>query len=171
MAEEVRSGGVNSEFGSIDFRRALGRFASGVTVLTVDVGGSIHGMTAASFCSVSLNPPLIAVAVDRRAHMHAFMQQSTSFGVSVLTRDQEPLSDHFAGRVREVISLSFLNVEGIPLIEGALVHLCCSVEQRFETGDHTMYIGRVEYLSFKEDDEPLIFYASRYRSLANTNGG
>lgn len=171
MAEDNRSAEANAAFGPHEFRKAMGRFASGVTVVTVDVGGDIHGMTAASFFSVSLHPPLIAVSVDKRAHMHGFLEKENSFGVSILAREQERISDHFAGRQGASADFTFVKECGIPLIAGALVHLCCSVEQRFPAGDHTIYLGRVEYLSFREDNEPLIFFGSRYHSLTNQNGG
>jgi flavin reductase (DIM6/NTAB) family NADH-FMN oxidoreductase RutF len=100
-----------SGVGPMEFRKALGRFASGVTIVTVDVAGEIHGMTAASFCSVSLDPPLVAVAIGHHAAMHGFLRKSIRFGVSILTRAQEPLSDHFAGRSPEGISFQFANVE------------------------------------------------------------
>ena len=180
MAEQIRPGekvvGVAhmnnnspSLVGPSEFRKTLGKFASGITIITVRVDGNTRGMTASSFCSVSLDPPLVAVSVNRRAAMHGLLQQSRVFGVSILARDQQALSDHFAGRSQAGIGPCFVDVGGIPLIGGALAHICCTVDGQLDTGDHTMYIGRVDYLNFREDDEPLIFYGGKYRSLANPN--
>ena len=149
------------------FRKTLGRFASGVTIVTVCVDGQVRGMTANSFCSVSLDPPLIAVSVGRHAAMHGLLLQASEFGVSVLAGNQETLSAQFAGKSPADISPCFVEIAGIPLICGALAHICCTVHSRFETGDHTMYIGRVSYLDSAEEIGPLIFYRGEYRSLSD----
>src|SRR5215831_20562820 len=86
---------------SVEFRRTLGMFATGVTVITTRAGDQVHGMTANAFMSVSLRPPLILVSVDRRARMNALLREGVRFGVSVLEERQGALSDHFAGRVRD----------------------------------------------------------------------
>jgi len=97
--------------GSIDprqFRNALGRFASGVTVITTEHEGRTHGMTANAFVSVSLDPPLVLVSVDNRAQMHQLLALAPRYGVSVLAEDQEMLSNHFAGRATEGLQIPFV---------------------------------------------------------------
>src|SRR5690242_11283108 len=97
VAEGMDVGDLDSD-PAIAFRRTLGMFATGVTVLTTRVGDQVHGMTANAFMSVSLSPPLVLVSVDRRARMHALLHVGKTYGVSVLGAHQDRLSDLFAGR-------------------------------------------------------------------------
>jgi len=104
---------------AIAFRRTLGMFATGVTVLTTRVGEQVHGMTANAFMSVSLRPPLVLISIDRRAKMGALMHEGTRFGVSVLEAKQTGLSDRFAGRVADDLpEAAFEVVHETPLVEG-----------------------------------------------------
>ncbi len=143
------------------FRNALGRFATGLTVLTTEVEGAVRGMTANAFTSVSLDPPLVLVAVGRQARMHAHLLQTPRFGVSVLSEDQVALAWHFAGRPQEGLEPAFLWRAGIPLVEHALAHLVCSVETTHPGGDHTLFLGRVASL-WHRDGSPLTFYRGRF---------
>src|ERR687896_2470927 len=97
-AEELELGAGLEGDPAIAFRRTLGMFATGVTVLTTRTGETVHGMTANAFMSVSLRPPLVLVSVDRRARMSHLLHEGVRFGVNVLAAGQESLSDHFAGR-------------------------------------------------------------------------
>jgi flavin reductase (DIM6/NTAB) family NADH-FMN oxidoreductase RutF len=124
-------------------------------------------MTANAFLSVSLDPPLVLVSVDKRAKMHAFLLEAGHYGVSVLSEDQKVLSDHFAGRVTESIEVRFIERLGVPLLEGALAHIIARIIEAHPTGDHTLFIGAVEHLYYR-DGKPLIFYAGRYRTLSDT---
>ena len=109
-----------------EFRQTLGRFASGVTIITAR-GDERRGMTASAFVSVSLQPPLILVSVDTRAHMHALLLQAdvTHFGVNVLSATQRHLSDHFAGRPGPEDQVPWFEHEGLPLIGGSVAQLVC----------------------------------------------
>ena len=149
-----------------EYRNTLGRFASGVTVVTVRVDGRVRGMTAISFCSVSLDPPLVGVSVGRHTKMHGLLPQCGDFGISILAGNQQALSDHFAARAVAEAGPRFEDVEGIPMVCGPLAHICCAMHSRFDAGDHTIYVGRVGYVNFREDAEPLIYYGGAYRSLA-----
>src|SRR5215831_8783076 len=111
-----------SSLDSRQFRSALGRFASGVTVVTACYQDQTHGMTANAFVSVSLNPPLVLVSLDNRSYMHRILPSAGRYGVSVLAEDQERLSNHFAGRTIDGIHLRFLQRLGIPLLEGAVAY-------------------------------------------------
>jgi flavin reductase (DIM6/NTAB) family NADH-FMN oxidoreductase RutF len=153
--------------GPDEFRKTLGHFPSGVTIVTVKVGGQIHGMTASAFCSVSLHPPLVAVSIDQSTLMHRHLKKSRAFGISILASDQDFLSDHFGGRPCDDISFRFIEVKGHSLVDNALAHLGCALEGQFDTGDHTMYVGRVEYVSHSENEEPLVHYAGKYCGLAD----
>lgn len=147
-----------------EFRRALGRFASGVTVVTTMHEGSTYGMTANAFVSVSLEPPLVLVSVDNRSHMHKILPDSKRYGVSILSDKQVDLSKHFAGRQRAGLEIPFVWQHDTPLIGGAVAHLVCRVVDEHLAGDHTLYIGQVEYLDYG-DGAPLLFYTGTYRNL------
>jgi flavin reductase (DIM6/NTAB) family NADH-FMN oxidoreductase RutF len=155
---------TNAKIDPLDFRRTLGRFASGITVITTRHEGDVHGMTANAFVSVSLDPPLVLVSVDNRARMNEVLPKSGRYGVSILSDRQEDMSQHFAGRPKEGVEVPFIEREGIPLIDGALAHLVCEVVDEHPAGDHTLYIGRVEYLDY-HDGAPLLFYTGTYRNL------
>jgi flavin reductase (DIM6/NTAB) family NADH-FMN oxidoreductase RutF len=146
------------------FRNTLGRFATGVTIITVLEGEETHGMTANAFVSVSLDPPLVLVSLDNRSHMHRFLSIAMRYGVSVLAEDQRALSDHFAGRTTEDTRIHFVSRAGTALLHGAIAYFVVRVEDVHPAGDHTLYVGSVEYFESR-DDKPLVFYAGRYRQL------
>lgn len=143
-----------------EFRNALGRFASGVTVVTVMDGDEPHGITVSSFMSVSLSPPLIAVAIGRGAHAHELLHSGRSFGVSVLRQGQEQVSDLFANRqVR--ISDPLELTDGFPFVRDALSRMACKVTAVYEAGDHSIFVAEVERLAYGEG-APLIYQQGRY---------
>jgi flavin reductase (DIM6/NTAB) family NADH-FMN oxidoreductase RutF len=150
---------------ALAFRRTLGMFATGVTVLTTRVGEQVHGMTANAFMSVSLRPPLVLVSIDRRAKMGAHLHEGTRFGVSVLEAHQTGLSDRFAGRVSEdPPEAAFEVVHETPLVEGALAHLVARVVRSYWGGDHSLFLGQVEFARYG-DGQPLLFHGGRYERL------
>jgi flavin reductase (DIM6/NTAB) family NADH-FMN oxidoreductase RutF len=150
---------------AIAFRRTLGMFATGVTVITTRSGESVHGMTANAFTSVSLRPPLVLVSVDRRARLSHLLHEGVRFGVNVLDARQEALSDHFAGRaVEHAEEPRFELVHDTPLVEGALAHLVARVVRSYWGGDHSLFLGQVEYAHYGEG-EPLLFLGGRYERL------
>lgn len=162
----------------------MGRFGSGVTVVTVrGDGGRDFGMTASAFSSLSLDPPLVLVAVGKRSRMHERLARAMGFGVNVLSEHQEDLSNRFAGGLIHAgawtvwpegrdkfagISFSRGETSGAALFEGCLVGLDCAVHSRFDGGDHTIFVGRVAAIRLSADAalRPLVYYASRYRALA-----
>lgn len=147
-----------------EFRETLGRFVSGVTVVSVAQGDERRGMTANAFVSVSLTPPLILVSVDQGAGMHAALQSAGRFGVSVLSAGQRDLSRHFAGRPDHGAVVSWMDHEGLPLIGGAVAQLVCRKVQEIEAGDHTLFLGEVEYSRYTDDD-PLVYFRGQYHEL------
>lgn len=124
----------------------------------------MHGMTANAFTSVSLDPPLVLVSIANRAKMNTKIADTGRYGVSILASDQEPLSLHFAGAVSEPDLVRFTWRRGVPLLDGALVHLSCTVTDSHPAGDHTLHVGRVEELWF-DDGHPLLFYTGSFRAL------
>jgi flavin reductase (DIM6/NTAB) family NADH-FMN oxidoreductase RutF len=152
---------------AIAFRKTLGMFATGVTVLTARVGEQVHGMTANAFMSVSLRPPLVLVSIDRRAKMGALLHEGTRFGVSVLEAKQTGLSDRFAGRVADDLPEAIFEVvHETPLVEGALAHLVAHVVRSYWGGDHSLFLGQVEFARYGEG-RPLLFHGGRYERLTD----
>jgi flavin reductase (DIM6/NTAB) family NADH-FMN oxidoreductase RutF len=150
---------------ALAFRRTLGMFATGVTVLTTRMGETVHGMTANAFMSVSLRPPLVLVSIDRRARMCNVLHEGTRFAVNVLEASQAALSDHFAGRATDdAEEPRFELVHDTPLVEGALAHLVARVVRSYWGGDHSLFLGQVEYARYGEG-EPLLFHGGRYERL------
>jgi flavin reductase (DIM6/NTAB) family NADH-FMN oxidoreductase RutF len=148
-------------------RKALGRFVSGVTIVTTaesELDDSVHGMTANAFTSVSLDPPLVLVSIANRAKMNEKIAATGRYGVSILAGDQEPLSLHFAGATSREDLVRFTWRQGVPLLEGALVHLSCKVTDSHPAGDHTLHVGQVEELWY-DDGRPLVFYTGSFRAL------
>ena len=150
----------------VAFRRTLGMFATGVTVLTTRVGDQVHGMTANAFMSVSLRPPLVLVSIDRRARMCTLLHEGTRLGINVLEAGQVALSDQFAGRVgsEETPEARFELVHETPLVEGALAHLVARVVRSYWGGDHSLFVGQVEFARYGEG-RPLLFHGGRYERL------
>jgi flavin reductase (DIM6/NTAB) family NADH-FMN oxidoreductase RutF len=136
-------------------------FATGVTVITIQIDEQIHGMTANAFMSVSLQPPLIVISVDRRARMNGLLREGVLFGVSVLEERQSVLSDRFAGRVTDGPEPDFELVHDVPLVQGALAHLVARVVRSYWGGDHSLFLGRVEYVRYGEGT-PLLFHGGGY---------
>lgn len=152
----------------LHFRTALGRFASGVTVLTMrDAQGKDHGMTATAFSSLSLDPPLVLVCVDRAATMAAPLEHATHLAVNLLSAGQEEISRRFAEKDRDRFEGLVLTrgVEGLPLISGALAHLQCRIQARHPGGDHTIVVGAV-LAAHAHDGEPLVYHRGRYSRIS-----
>ncbi|MGH2890782.1 MAG: flavin reductase family protein [Solirubrobacteraceae bacterium] len=141
----------------------MGRFATGVTVVTTAHRQTIHGMTANAFLSVSLRPPLVLVSLGR-CRMSELLPRSGRYGVSVLAGDQEQVAAHFAGQRVSNLEPTFAWEGDLPFVEGALAHVGCRVVDAHPAGDHVLWIGEVEHLSHR-DGEPLLFYTGRFGTL------
>jgi len=164
-AEELEIAGEPGQDPAAAFRRTLGMFATGVTVVTTQADDQVHGMTANAFMSVSLRPPLVMISVDRRAKMHALLHEGRRYGISVLADEQRALSDRFAGRpVEDPEEVAFDLVHGTPLVRGALAHLVARVVRSYWGGDHSLFLGQVEYARYGEG-RPLLFHGGRYEHL------
>ena len=150
------------------FRSVLGRFASGITVVTTrDAEQRDVGMTVSAFCSVSLDPPLVQICVDREASLFAALLGNTRYGVSILAADQEALSRRFstAESTRRFDGIGYRRGEsGVVLLEDALAHLECRIVASHEAGDHTMFVGEVESASARSA-RPLLYYRGGYAQL------
>ena len=150
-------------------RRTLGMFATGVTVITTLKGQQVHGMTANAFMSVSLDPPLVLVSIDRRTKMCGLLYEGSHYGVSVLCETQSALSDRFAGRAANgAAEPRFDLVRETPLVDGALAHFVARVERSYWGGDHSLFLGRVEYAR-QHPGTPLLFHGGRYERLGHAD--
>jgi len=141
-------------------------------VITVErENGHVHGMTANSFASVSLEPPLISVCVDHRARLLPLLKEKQRFGVNVLKQEQQAISEYFAGleqnpEVQERLGISFRwTKEQIPLLENVLCQLSCKLSRLHVAGDHTIVIAEVESAKLSEG-EPLLFYRGQYHGIS-----
>jgi len=153
-----------------EFRAALGRFASGVTVVTTrDAGGRLHGITVSAFCSVSLEPPLILVCIEKKAGSHNAFLQSTSFVVNLLSADQQNLSNHFASHIADKFDgVAYrAGIGDLPILDDALANLECVLKYSYEAGDHTIFVGQIEKSHISEIGEPLVYFHGSYRKLEN----
>jgi flavin reductase (DIM6/NTAB) family NADH-FMN oxidoreductase RutF len=141
----------------------MGRFATGVTVVTTVVGGEIFGMTANAFMAGSLSPPLCVVSIGRSTKMHDRLFAAGRFGVSILSEDQADLSQHFADRpVRNVVP-DFRFHGHVPVLEGVGA-VAAYILNTVECGDHTLFVGQIEFMQAHER-QPLLFYGGRYAVL------
>lgn len=144
------------------FRDAMGKFATGVTVLLTENDGEIHGMTANGFMSVSLSPKLVVISIGEKAKFLEKVSQSKKYTVNILAEDQEHYSRHFAGRPGEAVEFEILAEQ--PVLKGAIAQLTCEVVSEHVEGDHTLFIGKVVDLRLEEKD-PLLFFGGKYRKL------
>jgi flavin reductase (DIM6/NTAB) family NADH-FMN oxidoreductase RutF len=151
----------------LELRRALGQFATGVTVITVRHGDVIHGMTANSFTAVSLDPPLVLFCVAKSARMARFVTEAHGFAISILAADQQDVSRLFAGSKKEQLgdSVPLRPGQVAPLIPGALASLSCSIDTVHEGGDHWIVVGRVVKIEHGDPREPLVFFRGRYHDV------
>jgi flavin reductase (DIM6/NTAB) family NADH-FMN oxidoreductase RutF len=154
--------------GPDDFRRVLGQFATGVTIVTTcDGDGRPTGLTASAFTSVSLDPPLVLVCVDHKSQSFPALCESDRFAINVLRPEQEMLSRKFATtRLDKFDGIDFrLSELRVPLIEGSLARLECLKVNAHVEGDHTIFVGRVERAEVG-DGEPLLYFRGKYSRLS-----
>ncbi len=154
-----------------EFRKAMGCFATGVTIITLDLEGEVLGMTANAFASVSLDPPLLLVCVDHSARTHAHMHTKKRFGVNILAEHQREISEYYAlpvhthERAEEEAGARFDRTpQGTPILHGALAYLECRLQSAEEAGDHTIFIAQVEDVVVRQG-EPLLFFRGSYREI------
>ena len=151
------------------FRKVMGHFATGVSVVTALDGDRPQGITVIALSSVSLEPPLVLVALDRRRFITPTVRAAGRYAVNVLAENQQALSDCFAGAPvtpgRDLFcgAAWYAGTTGLPLLEGAIATLECTVVETFSSGDHDLFVGRVDALANEEGHpQPLLYYRRRY---------
>lgn len=154
------------------FRAVMSRWGSGVTVVTVKSGDTVHGMTASAFSSVSLEPPLCLVCVGKKQVTHGLMKSAGRFVINILAEEQATLSDYFAkprpeGKAQFESMPHTETKHGEPILSGSLAHIECKLHSVTEAGDHDVFIGQIEHIEVNERMElPLIYFKGKYRKLA-----
>jgi flavin reductase (DIM6/NTAB) family NADH-FMN oxidoreductase RutF len=153
-----------------NLRKMRSLFASGVTAVTTALDGRLRGVTVSAFTSVSLDPPLVLIALANETTLRDMLAESSIFAVNLLSDDQEFLSERFAARA-PIVNEKFegvpysVAVTGAPILEQSLAWYDCRVEATHPGGDHTLFVGRVVALGFSESRAPLIYFANRYVRL------
>jgi flavin reductase (DIM6/NTAB) family NADH-FMN oxidoreductase RutF len=158
----------------------MGQFATGVTIITVDLDGDghgeVHGMTANAFASVSIDPPLALVCVDHHTRTHAHLHARKRFGINVLREDQRAISEYYARPERdhehaetEAGARFDRTPQGTPVLHGSLAYLECRLHTAQVAGDHTIFIAEVEDVVVREG-EPLLFFRGKYRKVGEDVG-
>jgi flavin reductase (DIM6/NTAB) family NADH-FMN oxidoreductase RutF len=152
------------------FRQVMGRFATGITIVTTRAGEEIHGLTANSFCSVSLAPPLVLICVDKSAHSHDLIAAGRNFAVNILKASQETLARRFAtnnlAANERFAGIQFrTEITGAPILLESLGWLDCRLFATYPGGDHTIYVGEVLALGQNQDDDPLLYFQSSYHKF------
>ena len=152
------------------FKSALGRWVSGVTIVTTRAGERVFGMTASAFSSVSLDPPLVLVCIAKKAHTLPWIVESGVFAVNVLAKDQHELSNRFATEGNESVRFEGLacrsGPSGAPWLPDTVAVLDCRVAAAHDAGDHWIYVGEVQAAEVAAGRAPLLYYDASYRSLA-----
>jgi flavin reductase (DIM6/NTAB) family NADH-FMN oxidoreductase RutF len=150
------------------FKLAMSQFASGVTVVTTEHEGERYGLTVASFSSLSLNPPLAIVCIEKNVRSHDAIAASGRFGISILASDQSAISNRFASRADDKFDgvATRTGANGVPLIEGAICTIECRLREALPGGDHSIFVGEVQEIATTEG-KPLVYFRSSYRELAS----
>src|SRR5579859_5416208 len=150
-------------------RQVMGHFATGVTIITtLNKDGQMHGLTANAFTSVSLEPPLLLISVDKKAESYPFFEQSRVFTVNILADDQEALSRRFAvsgGPKFEGVAYR-PGANGAAILEGTVGYIECTLGATYPGGDHTIYLGEIQEAA-TVDRKPLLFFRGGYRALGD----
>ena len=148
---------------SNQFRKAMSKFATGITIVTSTVNEEVRGMTVNAFMSVSLEPRLITIAVDHKTTFYKNREKIQRFGVSVLREEQKDVAMIFAKQLNQSFD-DFTTLDDIPVIQDALTTLACTVQESVEAGDHLLVIAKVDAIE-TSDGNPILYYDSDYQTL------
>ncbi|MFD1037861.1 flavin reductase family protein [Virgibacillus byunsanensis] len=146
------------------YRDAMGKFATGITIVTTEDDNEIMGMTVNAFMSVSLDPKLIAISIDEKARMYTKLQETNKFGLSILREDQKELSMIFAKQIEKDREINFKTLDHIPVIEDSIATLACHVKETAKAGDHMIFIAEVTDFQVN-DGNPILYHGGQYRTL------
>ena len=150
-----------------EFKDALSRFASGVTVVsTKDAAGKLHGITVSAFCSVSLEPPMVLICIEKATGSHYAFEESGAFVVNILSASQSSTSERFAAPFEDKFKDTefYPGIDGIPILKGALASLECRLTFSYHGGDHSIFVGQVENV-ITQDGDPLVYFRGEYGTI------
>jgi flavin reductase (DIM6/NTAB) family NADH-FMN oxidoreductase RutF len=165
IGARVRGAGIPQALDARGFRDAMGKFATGVSVVSYWRDGQPAGLTANAFTSVSLDPPLVLVSIRNQSRFLAGAAIGDRYAVNFLAHDQQAISDHFGGRPDDVAPAPFQRRHGVPVVEGSLASIVARVVDLHPAGDHTLVIGQVEHLD-ERSAAPLVYFRGRSARLA-----
>jgi flavin reductase (DIM6/NTAB) family NADH-FMN oxidoreductase RutF len=157
-----------TEIDPAHFRRVMGRFPTGVTVITATAAGETRGMTANAFMSGSLDPPLCVVSVTKRARMHPVLSAAGRFAVNILAFGQEHYATHYSGRPIPGLLVEFRDVGGVTILADASAWLTAETAATHDCGDHTLFIGHIRSME-ADERPPLVYHAGLYAALVPTH--
>lgn len=148
------------------YRQAIGRFATGVTVVTTCAAGRLAGMTASAVASLSLDPPMLLVCINNRVPTHTALEHHPRFGVNVLGEGDEDLARRFARPAEDKFAGLGISLEhGVPLLDRAIARFVCDVHERLPGGDHSIFIGAIRYCEHVPRRRPLLYFASGFGGI------
>ncbi len=154
------------------YRDAWSRFATGVTVITtLEPDGSVHGMTASSVTSVSLDPPLVLAVIGETRQSHLLIENNGRFGMSILDESQSDIALHFASPAEkrgDLDASSLTDLEGMPVISGSIAAMNCRITAAHTAGDHTVFIGEVESIQV-DDGNPLVWFQRQFGGFSDSS--
>jgi flavin reductase (DIM6/NTAB) family NADH-FMN oxidoreductase RutF len=146
------------------FRQVMGRFATGIAVITTEIDGQVHGMTANAFMAGSLHPPLCVISIRNESRLCGMLLRSNMYGVSFLSEQQRHLSNHFAGQRLAEVAPEFRHCAGVPVLDRALAVIAATVVDTATCGDHTLFVGHIAHMEAGEG-KPLLFSRGRYAGI------
>ncbi len=157
------------------FKRALGLWASGVTVVTTTTNGLAYSMTASSFASLSVEPLMVLICVAKAATLHELLVEAGAFAVNILRDDQRGLAETFARSGREPVARlegveTFAGPTGSPIFKPCLAYLDCQLAALYDAGDHSIAVGSVKAVGSDESGSPLLYYNRSYRAITDLDG-
>jgi flavin reductase len=161
-AESLRTGGCR--LNTYELRTCLGCFGTGVTVVTVQGPSEPRGLTVNAFTSVSLDPPLVLVSINKKARSHDLLR-ANPFAINVLASDQEHLALNFAGTHDPKLEIPWREGKAAPYLGGTVAHFQCEPHEAYDGGDHTLFIGRIVHFRYNDGDA-LGYFRSRFTRLA-----
>jgi len=148
------------------YRQAIGRFATGVTVIATKDGDRLAGMTASAVASLSLDPPLLLVCISNRLPTHQALERSRCFGLNVLGEGDEELARRFATPAEDKFEGLRVNLDhGVPLLDRAIARFVCDVHERLPGGDHSIFIGAIRHCEHVPGRRPLLYFASGFGGI------
>lgn len=155
----------------LEFRAIMGHFATGVTVITAAAGEELQGMTANALTSLSLDPVMLLICVEKSTHTHRILEEGRAFTVNILAEHQEDVSRLFAKRADPergtLRGQAFrIGTTGAPVLEDSLAYMECRIAEVHTGGDHTIFLGEVVDAGVVNDVPPLLFFRGKYRGLA-----